>query len=421
MRTGRGSYRKCYIVPHGNGFKYVRGVPKDIQHLENKRTWVKCLGNVSRAEAETLAHALAHEHGKRILALRGLAKSEPETLPTIRDGGNVTPTTTRPVCADGEPNKCAGAEVPDLRNGRRPHLMRLVNLWERRKSPRSQIGLARTKLCVRRFIELVGDVEPQEVTRAHVMAYRDGLESLPGMKSANIAEHLCKIHVLFNLALSEGIVSTNPAYGVKARNIGIKLTPRRQGFTAEQVRGIFEALQTETVTFGWVVRLLAYHGMRSGEACQLRSADVTTLHGISVLRIHDLHGRVKNRASIRDIPIHHACLGIRNVAREAVAQHGPDTWLFPTLPVKKLGRARWFQDYGSRFLRQTVGITDRRYTMHSFRHLWRTLARECEMPESVSRSIMGHTLGGGEHGAYGSAPSLKLRAQWIEKINPVGI
>ena len=52
-------------------------------------------------------------------------------------------------------------------------------------------------------------------------------------------------------------------------------------------------------------------------------------------------------------------------------------------------------------LREKVGIKDRRYTMHSFRHLWRTLARECEMPESVSRAIMGHALGSGEHGAYG--------------------
>ena len=58
--------------------------------------------------------------------------------------------------------------------------------------------------------------------------------------------------------------------------------------------------------------------------------------------------------------------------------------------------------------------------MHSFRHLWRTLGRECEMPESISRSIMGHTLGGGEHGAYGAAHSLKLRAEWIAKIQPLG-
>jgi integrase len=240
------------------------------------------------------------------------------------------------------------------------------------------------------------------------------------MKSGNIAEHLCKMHVLFNLALSEGIVSMNPAHWVRARDFGLKLAARRQGFMSEQVHQIFDALIGETEAFAWIVRLLAYQGMRSGEACQLRAADATVLHGIPVLRVHDLHGRVKNRASIRDIPAHPACLNILKLAREVEVKYGPGSWLFPSLPAKKLGRARWFQDYGSRFLRDEVGITDRRYTMHSFRHLWRTLARECEMPESVSRAIMGHILGSGEHGAYGGAPSLKLRAEWIAKIDPLG-
>ena len=104
------------------------------------------------------------------------------------------------------------------------------------------------------------------------------------MKSANIGEHLCKMHVLFNLALSEGLVSNNPAHGIRARDFGIKLSAKRQGFTSAQVRDIFKALTGETDAFGWVVRLLAYHGMRSGEACQLRSADVTVLHGVPVLK-----------------------------------------------------------------------------------------------------------------------------------------
>lgn len=411
MGRGRGHYRKCYIVAHGPGFKYVRAIPEDLRHIEKKSAWVKCLGSVSRLEAETLAHGLAYEHGKRILALRGLAKSDPQALPIgqCQEGQNGTPS-----IADQ-----ASSPPP---NGQRPQrsLMRLVDLWERRKSPRSQIGLARTRLCVRRFIDLVGDLEPHEVTRAHVIAYRDELENLPRMKSANIAEHLCKMHGLFNLALSEGIVAINPAHGVRARDFGVKLAARRQGFTSGQLCQIFDALNGENAAFAWVVRLLAYHGMRSGEACQLRAADATVLHDIPVLRVHDLHGRVKNRASIRDIPIHPACMGILKLAREVEAQQGADCWLFSQLPVKELGRARWFQDYGSRFLRQTVGITDRRYTMHSFRHLWRTLARECEMPESVSRAIMGHTLGAGEHGAYGGVPSLKLRAEWMAKIDPLG-
>ena len=46
---------------------------------------------------------------------------------------------------------------------------------------------------MRRFVEFVGDLEPGAVTRDHLIAYRDGLESLPRMKSANIAQYLCKI------------------------------------------------------------------------------------------------------------------------------------------------------------------------------------------------------------------------------------
>ena len=279
-------------------------------------------------------------------------------------------------------------------------LMRLVDLWERRKSPRSQIGLARTRLCVRRFIDLVGDLEPHEVTRAHVIAYRDELENLPRMKSANIAEHLCKMHGLFNLALSEGLVSINPAHGIRARDFGIKLSAKRQGFTSTQVREIFKALDRETEAFGWVVRLLAYHGMRSGEACQLRSADVTVLHGVPVLRVHDLHGRVKNRSSIRDIPIHPACMDILRLAREVEAKHGSGSWLFPSLPVKELGRGRWFQDYGSRFLRHKVGITELKLvTVGNAADL---LSKDLFTPSLIEGGLLGlkacHLIEGGSSG-----------------------
>ena len=63
-------YRKCYIVTHGRGFKYLRAVPKDLQAIEHKQAWVKCLGVINRREAETLAHALAYQHERRIEALR---------------------------------------------------------------------------------------------------------------------------------------------------------------------------------------------------------------------------------------------------------------------------------------------------------------------------------------------------------------
>ena len=100
--------------------------------------------------------------------------------------------------------------------------------------------------------------------------------------------------------MSEGLLHSNPFNNVRPRHTAA-FASRRQGFT-DQVRAIFEALKGEPAHFAWIVRLLAFHGLRSGEACQLRCDDVTVLHGVPMLRIHDLHGSVKNRASVRDVP-----------------------------------------------------------------------------------------------------------------------
>jgi hypothetical protein len=41
------------------------------------------------------------------------------------------------------------------------------------------------------------------------------------------------------------------------------------------------------------------------------------------------------------------------------------------------------------------------------------------MPEPVSRAILGHTQGKGEHGKYGEGPAMKMRAKWIAKVDPL--
>ena len=70
-------------------------------------------------------------------------------------------------------------------------------------------------------------------------------------------------------------------------------------------------------------------------------------------------------------------------------------------------------------MRKVAKITDPALIMHSFRHTWRTLAREISMPPAVSRAIMGHRLGKDDHEDYGGLPSLKLRAEWMAKIDPL--
>ena len=208
----------------------------------------------------------------------------------------------------------SGANTPGIGSDQKagtalgPSLLDLVELWERVRAPRSAISKAKTRLCVRRFLELFGDIRSQDVTREHAIAYRDALVSR--LKPENVAGHLTRMHVLFSVAMGEGLIPTNPFHNVRVQKRSGSVSRRREGFTSEHVKAIFAALEEENEDFSWVVRLLAYHGMRSGEACQLRCDDVTVLHGVPVLRIHDLYGSLKNRASVRDIPIHPACKSI---------------------------------------------------------------------------------------------------------------
>lgn len=462
-------YRKAHIVSHGTGWKYRRSIPKDLRAaFGNKTAWVKPLGK-DHAVAQVAAHVEDAKNGALIQRWRALEDEEraliiasggievfrshgvPEDpgLPFVRAVASLEMPTGDDVVPPGaeledhvsedelahatltivqarqhmarEAEKQENARKLAVRLDGNPggSLLALVDLWERVRRPRSYKAAQKTRLFMMRFIDIVGDVEPRQLTRTHVIKFRDSLEG-QNKSASNVTQHLDKIHAIFNTALSEGEMDINPAYRVKARKDTRKLSDRRQDFSSQQLRTILDKAKGERPDYAWVIRLLAYHGARSGEICQLRCDDVTTLHGVSVLRIHDRHGRVKNAASIRDIPIHPKCKGIVAWAHRIAKERGADAWLFPDLPDHKQSRAHGFQNYVSRvFLRKTCGITGREHTLHSLRHSWRSMAREVNMPEAISRAIMGHSMGSDDHGSYGGVPSLALRAQWIKKIDPL--
>ncbi|MEZ5856757.1 MAG: hypothetical protein R3D67_19175 [Hyphomicrobiaceae bacterium] len=146
---------------------------------------------------------------------------------------------------------------------------------------------------------------------------------------------------------------------------------------------------------------------------QLRPSDITSVAGVPILRITDEVGTLKNKFSRREVPIHPSCMDVVKRA-EALAD---EPWLFMSLRRSKDKGTR-FQRIASRFLRDVVGIDDTGLTMHSLRHTWRTVAREIDMPEPVSRAIMGHAMGRDDHAGYGGLPSLTKRAEWMAKVDP---
>lgn len=446
-----------YIVRHGtSGWKYKREVPPDLRaHFRGRRSWIKTLGSIPRDEAIKQARRLAVEHDDLIDHLRNLT---PEDAALVQKAGGIE--RVREMAQvnywerDAEKMEAIGAVIEQMpltafgplvtkeqaaimivnhkqrlkplrEYGSRMRavsgirledplgLQALIPTWKRVSPRLTDKVVKRMGLYVRRFHDVVGKLHPKQVTRAHMLRFRDKMEET--QSRVNAIKHLEAMHALFGAAVKVGELGENPAHNVKVLSKADRQKAGKQPFQPHHVRAIFAAMKKESADFQLLVKILAYHGLRSGEAAQLRPEDVTVSMGVPVLRIHGEHGSVKNAASRRDVPLHPK---IRKEV-EAYAKAAKGEWLFASFPVWQAGRAAWFHRYASLWLRNEAGIKDPNLTMHSFRHMFRTLAREVEMPEAVSRALMGHTLGEGEHGKYGTAPSLAKRAEWIARIDPL--
>jgi integrase len=439
-----------FLYSHGKGFKYLRHVPDDLRAVVKTKTWVETFdGTVSRREAERQRDALALKHRALIDKLRVLSVDERDDIATRGGVGGLQsfiadvergpafvqtlppdadddgPVSMQSVLDSFNALQVLDAEVAEAQRGKRTlakispekGILSLHDLWKATAKPRSFHSVESMRRCLQRLIGVVGDMVPKNVTSDHAAKYRDHLETEPNLKPRTRRKYLEEVKTAFNVAASKRVIDGNPFRDIKLGKTGGKFSDResRASFQPHHVRAVFEALSSEHLDFQWVTKLFAYHGGRSGEFAQLRKEDVTTSFGVTVLRLHDEHGSIKNEQSVRTIPLHPACA---DFVRYAEAAEGP--WIFASFPVWKEGRrGAAYQRRAADFIRKVLGIADKRLTMHSLRHTWRTLAREIDMPEDVSRAIMGHTLGKGEHAKYGDASSLKKQLKWLKKIDPL--
>ncbi|MEZ5850387.1 MAG: tyrosine-type recombinase/integrase [Hyphomicrobiaceae bacterium] len=451
------SYRKSHITRHRNGWRYKRRVPDWAVTAVGRAYWTKYLGAVSQPDALIAARKRDVAHDELLARLKTMTPDE--RLKLGRSGGikaleaklEAGEIASKFIGATGVHIDASDVNLDDddaieqlkaiktsrsraaaLKRGiaaRRKILEKvkgaasesalepLIQHWVRVAAPRQQKTVSRMRTYVARFVESAGDLAPADCTRAHVIAFRDHLEA-KGETRSNVAQHLSSLHRLFAIGVSENVVASNPVTGVKAgKSSRFSDDDGKQAFTGVQVKTILDASAQLTGRYArdaaWIIRLLAYHGARSGEIVQLRARDVTVSAGVPILRITDEVGSLKNRFSKRDIPIHAQCLDIVNHAQSLQ----PDDWLFSSF-ADSPDRALGFQRFASRFIRKNVGISDPGLTMHSLRHTWRTAAREIDMPLPVSMVIMGHSMGGGVHDRYGAAPSMREREKWMRKIDP---
>ena len=228
---------------------------------------------------------------------------------------------------------------------------------------------------------------------------------------------LAALKAVFRWAVDNELMPVNPATGVSVRR-GKKASEKMLGFEKDEAATILKAASSETSpVYRWVPLLCAQSGARVSEVCQLRGEDIRWEGGIWFMHFRPEAGSLKNLTSERKVPLHPH-------VREAgfldfVEKSGKGPLFFdpkgrrpgakkpqPKIVAKNV--ARWVHTLGIE-----VGLQFRKAPNHAWRHLFRTLARDVGIEESVVDAILGHAAAsvGRSYGETRLATSAKAIAR----------
>lgn len=313
-----------------------------------------------------------------------------------------------------------------------------------------------------RFIELYGDLPVDQVDRKLIQQYRLDLqrcpatkangirllpirqqiekveaEGLPTISMVTITNRLKKVSALLGFAIELGLITENPvsASGVTKRIAQAQRKSangrKRKDYNLTELNAIFRspvfngegwAPQRSQVgqALYWIPLLALYMGARREELCQLFAKDVRKspegIHYVSILNTEDEEdqGRsVKTSGSRRDVPIHPDLIELGFL--EYAASVPVNGQLFPHLPPDPKGfYGNAYGKHWTNYLREVVKLESPAAPSHGFRHTFKTLCREADIPEEVHDALTGHSDGSVSRD-YGHMPLVRL-AKEMAKI-----
>ena len=281
----------------------------------------------------------------------------------------------------------------------------LFEAWAKERRFAAKTGYS-WKRIIGKLTAHLGHEDAASITDVDLIAWKDALVA-SSLSPKTIANHLTIIKTFFRWAARNKRISTNPAADVDYK---VKRDPNedRLSFTDEDARRILLAARKEKEAHKrWAPWLAAFTGARVDEICGAMVRDVGVENGIHFIRVDPANreqgGSVKNRASIRSVPLHPAIISegfLKYV--ESLPKDGP---LFPKVTPDRFGkRGGNGQKTIGRWVREKVGITDKRKAPnHSWRHRFADECRKAGVPRDVRFTLDGHagTDAGDKYGSEG--------------------
>nr|WP_157496813.1 site-specific integrase [Hahella ganghwensis] len=251
-------------------------------------------------------------------------------------------------------------------------------------------------------------------------------EDLPRLSKKTVRKNIRLISSVFSYAVEQGIIDTNPFIGI-TNKLGTKdHTPLEKDYKPEQLKRIFtstvwseKGCQESQARFGeaayWLPLLLYYTGARREEICQLYTHNVRQIDGLHVIEItNELEDQSVKTNKTRLVPIHADLIDLGFIK---YCQKQGSGRIFPKLKRTPSGKyavaiGKWFSNYF-----KTIGIEGRVSPLHGFRHTFKTMCRQCDIPEELHDTLTGHSNQSVGR-SYGHVPMSTLKKA-IDKVPSV--
>lgn len=337
-------------------------------------------------------------------------------------------------------------------------LRELVEEWMASRKPGKKAEAAADK-AVEDFTSYIGDIGIGEITADDCFEFRDAVTRMPAsmpranrnlafvdqhalygqredirrVTPASVKKYLGAVQALLGFAFQERFIPTNVAAGIKVE--GYSKVSDRRPFTHDELAKLFAqplftkawsaARSTSAVsdmTLRWLFLLGLFTGGRIEELGQILLADVKREGKVWYIDIDDYidpanvdqSKRVKTEASIRLLPLHPQLITLGFIERVEALRATGKTKLFSDLTPDTLDVQTKEASRRAGRVIDKVSV-DPRLVFHSFRHTFKDLCRDADIPIDVHDQLSGHAPANAG-GRYGFGRAVAKLAQHLEKL-----
>jgi integrase len=265
----------------------------------------------------------------------------------------------------------------------------------------------------RDFIEIVGDVSIDQLTKETIRQYRQAVRQLPPNRTKQVRYR--------ELNIDQGYLANNPATGMQ---LPAEKRPQeaRSAFTQAELQRIFLSeefaatrcgTQRRTSYMFWLPILGLHTGARLEELAQLTVSDIKEVDGVCVIDINQDDGkRLKNNNAVRQVALHPTMLQLGFL--DFVARRKDR--LFPELGLRQGRRGMTASNWFARYL-DRLQITGSDKVFHSFRHSLLDALKQARVDIDIAREIAGHENPTMTYGRYGKALNPQVQFKYLCKID----